>query len=134
MIDPVRETGSLYSFFPADLSIPMVAPNDLGEAAATRLMTSVTDTGVRCFEGPDTYSANDVAAAFARVMKIEVSVVDIPREALEDTFRSFGFSENVAASYACMTGRVIDGKTQEADERTRGSTTLEKYVQSIAAE
>ncbi|MDR7127113.1 uncharacterized protein YbjT (DUF2867 family) [Pseudorhodobacter sp. 4114] len=42
MADVVQETGTLPSFFPAGLSIPMVAPADLGEAAAKRLMAGIS--------------------------------------------------------------------------------------------
>lgn len=36
LIDMVKESGKLPSMFPADIEIPMVAPDDLGEAAAAR--------------------------------------------------------------------------------------------------
>lgn len=42
----VQETGTLPSFFPADLSLPMVAPADLGTTAARRLMSGTDDVGI----------------------------------------------------------------------------------------
>ena len=131
MAEPVQENGTLPSFFPADLSIPMVAPSDLGKAAARRLMSGTEDVGIQHVEGPERYSANDVASAFAEKMDREVEVQEIPRDALEDTFREFGFSHEAAASYACMTRRMIDGKTMPADEPILGTTSLRSYIAAI---
>ncbi|MHC0053892.1 NmrA family NAD(P)-binding protein [Actibacterium sp. D379-3] len=44
MLGPALESGKLPSFFPADLALPMVAPTDLGEAAADRLVSPADDT------------------------------------------------------------------------------------------
>ncbi len=131
MVDPVQANGTLPSFFPADLSIPMVAPADLGKAAARRLMSGTGDVGVEHLEGPDRYSANDVAATFAEVMARKVEIQEVPRNALENTFREFGFSDEAAASYACMTRRVIDGETMPEDEPIRGEVTLKDYLTAI---
>ncbi|WP_299743277.1 NmrA family NAD(P)-binding protein [uncultured Tateyamaria sp.] len=131
MVEPVKESGVLLSFFPANLSIPMVAPRDLGKAAARRLLSGTEDVGITHIEGPERYTANDVAAALAKVIGRDVQVQEIPREVLEETFRSFRFSEEAAASYACMTRRMIDGKTNTADEPVRGKTTLQNHIASI---
>ncbi|MGG7607140.1 hypothetical protein [Massilia sp. BKSP1R2A-1] len=45
-LDEVRRSGMLVSFFPGDMRVPMVAPRDLGEAAARRLLSGPDDTGV----------------------------------------------------------------------------------------
>ena len=128
MAEPVQGTGVLPSFFPADLSIPMVAPEDLGRVAARRMMSDTEDVGIAHIEGPTRYTATDVAAAFGNIIKRKVEVQEIPREALEETFRSLGFSNEAAASYACMTRKVIDGETDTADEPVRGETTLNEYI------
>ncbi len=52
-------------FFPVDLILPIVAPSDLGDVAARRLTTPVSDTGVRHVEGPERYSAREVAHVFS---------------------------------------------------------------------
>ncbi|MEE4011738.1 NmrA family NAD(P)-binding protein [Roseibium sp. FZY0029] len=131
MAEPVQENGTLPSFFPADLSIAMVAPADLGKAAARRLMSGTEDVGIQYVEGPERYSAKDVAIAFAEKMDRKVEVQEVPRDALEDTFREFGFSDEAAASYACMTRRLIDGKTMPAHEPILGTTSLKSYIAAI---
>ena len=131
MAQGVQESGILPSFFPADLSLPMVAPADLGEAAARRLMSGIDDTGIEHVEGSARYTAKDVAAAFATAMGRSVDVQEVSSEALEDTFLQFSFSKEAAASYVCMTRRVIDGKTDTAETFRKGRTSLEAYVASV---
>lgn len=131
MAQGVADSGILPSFFPDDLSLPMVAPADLGEAAARHLMSGIDDTGIEHVEGPARYSAGDVAAAFAAAMGRSVDVQEIPPEALEGTFLQFGFSKEAAGSYACTTRRVIDGKTDTAETSWNGRTSLEAYVASL---
>ncbi|MGK7752184.1 MULTISPECIES: NmrA family NAD(P)-binding protein [unclassified Roseovarius] len=133
MADQVRQSGILPSFFPANLRLPMVAPGDLGKAAARRLMSSTEDIGIQHVEGPERYTAHDVAAAFAKVLGRKVKVEEIPPAALEETFRGFGFSDTAAASYACMTRRLIDGKTDTDERPSRGKTRLEDYVAASLA-
>lgn len=128
MLDAVRGSGILPSFFPADLAIPTVAPEDLGEAAALRLLEPVSDTGVRHVEGPERYTPLDVADAFSHALGMTVEVQTIPREAWEETFAQFGFSEATARSYACMTATVVDGVTERPAEFERGTTTLHDYI------
>lgn len=131
MADMVQDTGMLPSFFLAGLILPMVAPDDLGREAARRMMTPVSDAGIQHVEGPERYSARDVARVFADLFGRGVEVQEIPSEKLEETFGQFGFSEAAAGSYACMTRRVIGGMTDTADDPVRGKTSLEQYLHSV---
>ncbi|WP_338762856.1 NmrA family NAD(P)-binding protein [Massilia sp. METH4] len=129
-LEAIRETGTLTSFFPADLRLPMVAPRDLGEAAARRLLSSVDDTGVMYVEGPERYSANDVAAAFAEALQRQVRVEVVPRDQWVDTFRSLGFSRPAAESYARMTGISLDSLDMP-DDAIRGRITIDAYIREL---
>ncbi len=131
MVGMVRETGTLPSFFPADLMLPMVAPSDLGQQAAQRLTTPVSDTGVQHIEGPALYSAGDAAHVLGGLLNRQVKVQDVPRHQLEETFGQFGFSREAAASYACMTRRMIDGKTDAVSDPIRGETSLCQYLETV---
>lgn len=128
MLDAVRERGTLPSFFPADLAIPMVAPDDLGAAAARRLLSPATDVGIIHVEGPQRHTPCDVAAAFAEALGIAVKVEEIPRRNWEQTFLNFGFSEPAANSYAYMTATVIDEASDQPTDYERGPTSLQGYI------
>lgn len=128
MLDTVRHRGRLPSFFPADVAMPMVAPDDLGEAAARRLLAPAGDTAIRYIEGPRRYTPADVAQAFAQALGRPVDVDVIPRHAWEQTYRQLGFSAAAAKSYACMTGTVLDEQDRWPDAPERGPTTLEAFI------
>ncbi|WP_191575922.1 hypothetical protein [Achromobacter insolitus] len=85
-LETVRHTGLLQSLFPAHLAIPMVAPQDLGEIAAARLMSGPDDRGVRYMEGPRPYTPHDVARAFAQALHRPVEVQVVPREKWQHVF------------------------------------------------
>ena len=134
LLETVRNTGVLPSLFPADLAIPMVAPKDLGEVAADRLMSAPDDQGVRYVEGPRRYTPSDVARAFAQALDQPVEVHVVPRAEWRQAFVRQGFSETAAASYARMTEVSVDGGFDLSDTPLRGSSTLEAYIRSLVVQ
>lgn len=124
----VKETGSLPSKIPADMPAPTVAPHDLGEAAAARLLSPVDDTGVRYVEGPERYTPRQVADAFARAMGREVRLDVVPRERWAETWKAQGFSDAAVAAYARMTAVSIDEHFAIDTTPERGRTTLEAFI------
>lgn len=129
-LDEVRRSGTLVSFFPGDMRVPMVAPRDLGEAAARRLLSGPDDTGVAYVEGPARYAPSDVAAAFARALRREVELAVVPRAQWASTFRSLGFSEAAAEAYARMTEVTVDS-LDLPDDPIRGKVTIDAYIQEL---
>lgn len=133
LLDVVRRDGVLPTMFPADLEIPMVAPRDLGQAAAERLLSPVEDIGIRYVEGPERYSPAEVAEAFSRALGRPVELSVIPRAKWKDAFLRLGFSDAAAISYARMTEASVDGGFDLADDPWRGSTSLAAYVHELVA-
>lgn len=127
-IDTARRSGELHSLFPADLPIPMVAPEDLGKAAAERLVSGRDDVGVRSVEGPERLTSLQVADTFARVLGREVRLVVTPRDQWDAAFRSMGFSPAAAASYARMTGACVDQGFDTPDDPWRWPMTFEAWL------
>lgn len=131
LLDVVRDTGKLPTMFAADLSIPMVAPRDLGAMAAELLMSSPDDAGVRYAEGPSRYTPADVAKAFSKALARPVEVVVTPRDKWKESFLNLGFSEAAADSYARMTAVSVDGGFDMPDNAWRGTTTLDRYITDL---
>jgi len=129
----VRRDGVLPTLFPADLAIPMVAPRDVGRAAAERLLSPVDDVGIRYVEGPERYSSADVARAFAKALGRPVELAVTPRAKWTEAFLDLGFSEPAARSYARMTEASVDGGFDVAGEPWRGSTTLDDHIGGLVA-
>lgn len=133
LVDAVREGGVLLTPFPADLLLPMVAPEDLGAAAARRLVSGLDDVGVRHVAGPERRTMNDVARAFAQALGRPVRVETLPRDRWLEDYRKHGFSDAAALSYACMTQATIDTVEQAPEPDERGEVTLESYIQALVA-
>lgn len=128
LLPAARKTGKLPTMFPANLPIPMAAPRDLGEVAATRLTSSLDDTGIRYVEGPARYSSADVAQAISNALGREVKVEVTPREKWREAFRELGFSDAAAHSFARMIAVSVDNGFDMPADAIRGTTTLEAYI------
>lgn len=127
------KAGVLPAPFPANLRLPMVDPADLARAAAERLQSSIEDTGIVHVEGPERYTFNDVASAFAEVLGHPVYVETTPREQLADSFRQVGFSSEAARSFARMTEATIDGAHDLLDDPRRGGVTLHSFIRTLVS-
>lgn len=123
-----KDDGILRTFFPADLKIPMVAPHDLGVVAADLLMAPIEQSECIYGEGPARYSSADVAAALAAALGRDVTVQTIPERDWIDAFKSLGFSERAATSYANMTRAVCEEEFPHYKNTVHGKTTLAEYI------
>lgn len=130
LLDAARG-GTLPSLFPADLCLPMVAPDDLGRSAARRLLEPIGGKDIRHVEGPERYSPSDVADAFSAALGQPVTVAVTPRERWINSFRAMGFSEAAARSYAGMTAVSVDGACHLPEDPERGTVTLATYVEEL---
>lgn len=71
--------GTLPTPYPADFALPMVAPADIGTVAA-RLLRDSGPAGIHHVEGPERYTPDDVARAFADALGRPVEVATVPRD------------------------------------------------------
>ncbi len=129
-IDSARRSGELHTLFPANLALPMVAPDDLGEAAAERLMSPIDDIDLRTIEGPVRLTSRQVAEVFGEVLERKVTLVVTPRERWEAAFRSMGFSAAAADSYSRMTGVCVDQGFDPPDRALRARTRFDDYLRA----
>lgn len=130
MCKSARE-GTLPTMFPAALKLPMVAPADLGKAAADLLRAPVEQTGTVYVEGPVRYSSQDVADAFANALGRKVDLAVTPRDQWEEAYRTMGFSDEAAYSYARMTAIAADGDYDQPRDPVHGSTSLQDYIDAL---
>jgi uncharacterized protein YbjT (DUF2867 family) len=130
LLDAAR-AGKLPTMFPAEMTIPMVAPHDLGVAAARRLMEPAPEgRELRFVEGPERYSANDVADAFSAALGKPVEVEVTPREHWFDAYKALGFSDAAAEAFARMMAVNLDG-VELPLKVDRGATSLQAYVDAL---
>jgi len=132
-VPSARAEGMLHSFLqPADKLFPMVATQDVGGLAAALLRDNGSGTRVVELEGPARISPNDLARAFAAVLKRTVRVETVPRESWEQIFRSQGTRNPLPRI------RMLDGFNEgwiEFSEHGRlavkGTTTLERVIAEL---
>lgn len=124
-----RNDGVVKTFFPVDLKFPMVAPHDLGVVAADLMMAPLDRSECVHVEGPTRYSSADVAAAFAAALGRDVRAETIPEREWIDAFKSLGFSERAAMSYANMTRTVCEDEFPSSSQTVHGKTSLDRYIE-----
>ena len=122
-----KQTGSFPSLLPSTLKVPMVAPRDVGQLAAKLLSTPINETGIYNIEGPEYYTALEVADSFSRHLSRIISVDAVPSSDWHDYYRAHGFSEEAAHSYANMTGIFVEQRYELPRNAVKGETTLSAY-------
>ena len=132
-IASARDEGVLRSFLqPVEKPFPMVATQDVGQQAAALLREDWSGTRVVELEGPARISPDDLARAFARVLKRPVRVETVPRESWEQMFRSQGTRNPLPRI------RMLDGFnegwidfSEHGRSAVKGTTALESVIAEL---
>lgn len=131
-LESAAESGVLPTFFPVDLKIPMICPNDVGRFAAEVLLNGDRDMTIYELSGPASLSSADVAKAFSEVLDREIKAQQIPRNQWEETLRSIGFSADGIRNFIEMTEAVISGRSGPEGTgaaSAQADTTLQEYLE-----
>jgi len=128
--------GVVHSFLqPLDHRIPMVATEDIAQTAVELLGQSWKGVRVVELEGPERYSADDVAAALASVLHTPVRNEIVPRSTWEKLFRSQGMKNPLPRI------RMVDGFNEgwidfeSVQQESRiGSITLQAALQALVTD
>jgi NAD(P)H dehydrogenase (quinone) len=130
------KSGVVHSFLqPLDHQIPMVATEDIAQTAVELLGQSWSGVRIVELEGPERYSANDVAAALASALRTPVRNEVVPRSTWEELFRSQGM-KNPLPRIRMVDGfneGWIDFESGQRDSRKAG-TTLQVALQALVSE
>lgn len=133
--DTVKTQGILPTFFPPDLPISMISPLDVAALTAGLLAddSDAVNQAIYQLEGPQSYSAHNVAEAFSSVLGSPVTVQQVPRSEWENTLKPLGFSDDGMRNFIEMTEAVINGKATPENTgviRIKGKTSILEYLQS----
>lgn len=132
-LESARRDGVITSFYPADFKLPMVAPVDLGKVAANLLTREDDRTGTIYVEGPERYSANDVAQAFSKYLNRPVSVKVLERGEWIPWLLEMGFSLAAAESMATMSEITLEEKYVMPKNPYLGTVTIDEYVKNLVS-
>jgi uncharacterized protein YbjT (DUF2867 family) len=127
-LQTAQAEGVVHTMFPVDFEMPMVDPADIAHVAARLMTEAIEHTGLHYVEGPEKYTANDVAEAFSKALGKPVRAVETSRDQWVATFQALGFSDEAAQSYAQMTVVTLEQKYDIPDSPVRGRTSLQDYV------
>lgn len=130
-LETARNDGLVHSMYPPGFKLPMVAPHDLGEFAARLMLGAPESSGPHHVEGPERYSAADVAEAYADALRRPVQVAETPPAQWGQAFRSLGFSEAAAKSYVAMTRIALEEEYELPDKPVRGAISLREYISAL---
>lgn len=126
-----RKEGKIQSFYPENFKLPMVAPEDIGMFASKLMREDARFTGVHYFEGPERYSAKDVARAFSRALGRSVAVEVIPTKDWIPYLLRMGYSEIAAKSMAEMSRLTLEKFGEKPLKIERGTITIDDYIEGL---
>jgi uncharacterized protein YbjT (DUF2867 family) len=123
--------NKIYSLYPADFAIPMVAPEDIGAFAAELLTEPIEKTGLYHVEGPAEYTPADVADAFSKALGKTIETVVISRTEWITFLINAGFSQKAAEAMTAMTDVTLKGEYKVTDTPVRGKTSITAYIERL---
>jgi len=101
-VDGVRNQGVLHNFLTPERKIPMISTADIGKIAAACLSDPARGRRVVELAGPEDYSPQDIAQAFAAAVGKPVKLETHPLDAVIPTFTAAGFSQDLARLFREM--------------------------------
>ena len=129
-VDGVRSQGVLHNFLTPERKIPMISTADIGKIAATCLTDPARGRRVVELSGPEDYSPQDIAQAFAAAVGKPVKLETHPLDAVIPTFTAAGFSPDLARLFREM----IEGiNTGHVASEGKGATFLRGKVTASEA-
>jgi uncharacterized protein YbjT (DUF2867 family) len=120
----IAEEHTIYHAFPADKEWPMVATQDIGDAAVDELLRDAhSGHRIQGVHGPTDLSHAEAASIIGEEIGLPVEYVSVPMEALKEQMRAMDLSENVVDNYAAMINGLIRLSRDDIEPRTPDSTT-----------
>ncbi|NVK17468.1 MAG: NmrA family NAD(P)-binding protein [Methylocystaceae bacterium] len=135
IVPAVLNDNILPSFLhPLDLKIDMVATRDIGEQIAKSLLEPAEEAHrVIELKGAQQYSARDIAQAFAKSLKTDITPIEVPKEGWTQTFIDAGLSPQTAELYVEMYDNVNNGAIDFTQANAaRGQVSLDEFFESMA--
>jgi len=127
----VKEYGILPTFFPPEMEVPMIAPNDVAEFLSDVMVSRNQQQRIYEITGPQSYSSVAIAKVFEDVLNRNVATQQVPPEEWEKTLLQVGFSKDGAKNLMLMTKAVIGGKTKNELTPICFSNDFKEYLKSI---
>lgn len=134
VVKAVMAEGVLPTFLEPSQKIPMVSTIDVGRTAAAVLCEEWTGKRVIELGGPQDWSADDVASAFAEVLGRPVAPVLVPPEHRAALLAEDGVPDQVATALLGMFEGIANGlfMRQKDSEHRRGTISLTTAIERLS--
>jgi uncharacterized protein YbjT (DUF2867 family) len=133
VVPVAKAQGVLPHFGPTDVKFPQICARDIGEAAASALVTPPDGTRVIELAGAQDGSVEDVAAAVGTLLGKPVKALGAPVEAARAGLEQAGVPPEMARLYAEMYAGIANGRVafERPNAVTRGSTPLVDALRAV---
>jgi uncharacterized protein YbjT (DUF2867 family) len=127
----IVSSGSLFTTFPQDTKLSMIATEDIGHKAA-ELLIKADWNGEKIVElvGPEEISYEDVARILSEVLGKELKHVTIPDEQFIQAMTSMGASRELAEGLAEMSHALASRKMAPKNPE-KGKITYENFAKNV---
>ena len=129
-LEPIKNHGSIYMPVAGHQRVPIIATQDIGAAAARRLLDSKwTGQSIQGLHGPADLNLEEVAQILTRVLGQPIRHVKVPPATTRETFLQLGASPSVTDAVLEMYAAWDTGKLRPAEARTEATTTPTTFEQ-----
>jgi uncharacterized protein YbjT (DUF2867 family) len=132
----IHKTGTAMGGLLPNLSFPMIATRDIGDAAA-QAMLKLEFSSHQTHEllGPNDITMTDVAAIIGKAIgKSGLKYVQAPDDQVRAAMLQMGMSEDLAAQLLEMTGAMNSGHMKALEPRTAHNSTPTSFVTFVYQE
>ncbi len=132
VLSPATNASIYPSFLPsADVAFPTIATRDVGQIAATELLSGPASAETIDLLGP-AYSVRRMSHVLGRALGKTLRVVDFPAAAHVSVLMQAGLSESFAKAVAELYACTASGRIRpQGDRSITGTTTLEETVERL---
>ena len=131
-VPEIKKSGTLPTFYPTDLTLPMISPMDVA-AFVTDVLVKDNQSKIYEIIGPEKLSSDDVAAVFAEVLNKTVKAKQIAHEDWDAALEKIGFSPDAKKNFIEMTETTINGNTDPENNETtvvKLKTRISEYIEN----
>lgn len=127
-LETVETQGVLPSFFtPLDVKFPQISVEDIGREIADAMLEKTEGVQYKELAGIS-YSVEDVAEAFSKVLGREIKAVPIPEEQWMDIFRTFASERNAELNYEMFQWFKSNSPIFSNDNQIESTVTIDEYA------
>ncbi len=132
--ETIKSAGNIFLPVSGDTTLPMIATQDIAEAAYHALLNPPSGTKIWSLHGPRDYSFDEAATIIGQAIGKDVKHTEVPAEATRQELLKMGMSQDAATRmvelYTAMnTGHMKD--EQPRSDETTTPTRLEDFAQRV---